>query len=97
MAASRDPDPKVLRGVLSRQRLHLLGKLRGLAQLRAPELQDPVADLLLTAAELHVPADVSLVDAAEQADLNWASGALTATTAVTVAHPPTDLGVDGHG
>jgi DNA-binding PadR family transcriptional regulator len=89
MAASRHPDPEVLRGVLSRQRHHLLGELRSLAQLRHPDVQDPVVDLLLTAAELHVRADLDLVDAAEDTDLAPASRALAAPPAEADAQPRT--------
>jgi hypothetical protein len=59
--------------VLSRQRAHLLRELRSLAAAQAglaaggsPAGPSPVADLLLTAAELHARADVGAVDAAEQ-------------------------------
>jgi hypothetical protein len=83
--------------VLSRQRLHLLGELRSLAELRRQTGEDPIVALLLTAAELHVRADLELVDAAEEADLWRASLAAAEGTAEAVAHPPTDLEVTEHG
>jgi hypothetical protein len=53
--------------VLGRQRAHLLRELHGLGQARGLAGQDPVESLLITAAELHIRADLGLVDAAEQA------------------------------
>ena len=55
----------MLDGVLRRQRAHLLRELRSLAEARAQSPSDVVA-LLITAAELHVRADLGVVDAAEQ-------------------------------
>jgi len=74
MAAAQAGDQQTLDGVLRRQRAHLLRELRGLAEARTQSPSDVVA-LLITAAELHVRADLGVVDAAEQA--------LTAS----VAHP----------
>jgi hypothetical protein len=66
MAAAHSGDPATLAGVLRRQRAYLLGELRGLAAART---QGPsaVVSLLITAAELHIRADLGVVDAAEQA------------------------------
>jgi DNA-binding PadR family transcriptional regulator len=65
MAAVQAGDPETLDGVLRRQRAHLLRELHSLAQAR---LQTPsaVVDLLITAAELHIRADLGIVDAAEK-------------------------------
>ena len=66
MAAAHSGDPATLAGVLRRQRAYLLGELRGLAAARA-HAPSPVVALLITAAELHIRADLGVVDAAEQA------------------------------
>ncbi len=65
MAAVQSGDGRVLDGVLRRQREHLLRELHGLAAARTGRLS-AVEDLLVTAAELHVRADLGVVDAAEQ-------------------------------
>jgi DNA-binding PadR family transcriptional regulator len=65
MAAVQSGDAVVLDGVLRRQREHLLHELHGLAGARSGQLS-AVEDLLVTAAELHVRADLGVVDAAEQ-------------------------------
>ena len=64
MAATRSGDGDAVAGVLARQRGHLLRELRGLADARSLD-SSPVVGLLITAAELHVRADLQLVDAAE--------------------------------
>jgi DNA-binding PadR family transcriptional regulator len=68
MAAAQAGDPAALAGVIGRQRVHLLRELHSLAgaqpQARATS---PVVSLLVTAAELHVRADLGVVDAAERA------------------------------
>jgi hypothetical protein len=51
--------------VLRRQRVHLLTELRSLADARAAASGSPVVALLVKAAELHVRADLGVVDAAE--------------------------------
>ena len=66
MAAAHSGDPATLAGVLRRQRAYLLGELRSLAAARA-HAPSPVVSLLITAAELHIRADLGVVDAAEQA------------------------------
>jgi DNA-binding PadR family transcriptional regulator len=65
MAAVQAGDPETLDGVLRRQRAHLLRELHSLAQARR---QPPpaVVELLITAAELHIRADLGVVDAAEK-------------------------------
>lgn len=65
MAAVQSGDPETLDGVLRRQRAHLLRELHSLTEVRR---QPPpaVVDLLITAAELHIRADLGVVDAAEK-------------------------------
>ena len=65
MAAVQAGDPETLNGVLRRQRTHLLRELHSLteAQGQAPSA---VVALLITAAELHIRADLGVVDAAER-------------------------------
>ncbi len=65
MAAVRSADPAVLPAVLSRQRAHLLRQLHALAEARASTTM-AVESLLITAAELHIRADLGVVDAAEK-------------------------------
>ena len=83
MAAVQAGDKDTLDGVLRRQRAHLLRELRSLANARAQSQSDVVA-LLITAAELHVRADLGVVDAAEQA-LEPAVAAAAADDAAGVA------------
>jgi hypothetical protein len=52
--------------VLRRQRAYLLTELRSLAEAKASAAGSPVVALLVTAAELHVRADLGVVDAAER-------------------------------
>ena len=66
MAAAQAADPALLTAVLRRQRAHLLTELRSLAEARTAAAQSPVVALLVTAAELHVRADLGVVDAAER-------------------------------
>jgi DNA-binding PadR family transcriptional regulator len=65
MAAAQANDQQTLDGVLRRQRAHLLRELRSLTEARTQSPSD-VVGLLITAAELHVRADLGVVDAAEQ-------------------------------
>jgi hypothetical protein len=65
MAAVQAGDPVCLDGVLRRQRAHLLKELHSLAKAREAEPSSVVA-LLITAAELHIRADLGVVDAAER-------------------------------
>jgi DNA-binding PadR family transcriptional regulator len=65
MAAVRSADPAVLPAVLGRQRAHLLRQLHALAEARAGTAT-AVESLLITAAELHIRADLGVVDAAEK-------------------------------
>ena len=66
MAAAQAGDPATLDAVLRRQRAHLLRELRSLADARAAASGSAVTALLVKAAELHVRADLEVVDAAEQ-------------------------------
>jgi DNA-binding PadR family transcriptional regulator len=65
MAAVQAGDPETLDGVLRRQRAHLLRELHSLAEARR-HAPSAVIDLLMTAAELHIRADIGVVDAAEK-------------------------------
>jgi len=89
MAAVQAGDKDTLDGVLRRQRAHLLRELRSLANARAQSQSDVVA-LLITAAELHVRADLGVVDAAEQA-LEPAVAAAAADDAAGVASDGTSV------
>ena len=62
----RSADPAALPAVLSRQRAHLLRQLHALAAARATTSTTAVESLLITAAELHIRADLGVVDAAEK-------------------------------
>jgi DNA-binding PadR family transcriptional regulator len=66
MAAAQAPDAAALSSVLRHQRAYLLTELRSLAAARAIASQSPVTALLVTAAELHIRADLGVVDAAER-------------------------------
>jgi DNA-binding PadR family transcriptional regulator len=65
MAAAQAADPAMLDAVLRHQRVHLLTELRSLADARAAASATPLVELLVTAAELHIRADLGVVDAAE--------------------------------
>ncbi|MGH3122015.1 MAG: PadR family transcriptional regulator [Streptosporangiaceae bacterium] len=66
MPAVRSADPATLPAVLSRQRAHLLRQLHALADARAITSTTAVESLLIMAAELHIRADLGVVDAAEK-------------------------------
>lgn len=65
MAAVQSDDADTLDGVLRRQRTHLLRELHSLAEARR-QAPSAVVELLITAAELHIRADLGVVDAAEK-------------------------------
>jgi hypothetical protein len=65
MAAAQLGDPDLLASVLSCQRAHLLRELRSLAEADSLTENSHVVSLLITAAELHIRADLQVVDAAE--------------------------------
>jgi DNA-binding PadR family transcriptional regulator len=66
MAAVRSADSAALPAVLSQQRAHLLRQLHALAAARATTSITAVESLLITAAELHIRADLGVVDAADR-------------------------------
>jgi DNA-binding PadR family transcriptional regulator len=66
MAAAQAGDADTLSSVLRRQRAYLLTELRSLAAARGVASRSPVTALLVTAAELHIRADLGVVDAAER-------------------------------
>ncbi len=82
MAAVQSGDRQTLDGVLRRQRAHLLRELRSLADARA-QAPSPVVALLITAAELHVRADLGVVDAAEESLEPAVAAAADAATAAS--------------
>ena len=85
MAAAQAGDPVALTAVLRRQRVYLLTELRSLAAARAVAA-GPVMELLVKAAELHVRADLEVIDAAEH-DLS--PDVLAALRAAAAAAEPT--------
>jgi DNA-binding PadR family transcriptional regulator len=87
MAAAQAGDPALLAAVLRRQRAHLLTELRSLAEARTAAARSPVVALLVTAAELHVRADLGVVDAAER-DLTPAALHALRVLAAPAALPP---------
>jgi DNA-binding PadR family transcriptional regulator len=87
MAAAQAADPALLTAVLRRQRAHLLTELRSLAEARAAAARSPVVALLVTAAELHVRADLGVIDAAER-DLTLAVLDALRVPASPAATPP---------
>jgi DNA-binding PadR family transcriptional regulator len=67
MAAVQAGDRATLDGVLRRQRAHLLRELHALSEAKKQAERPAVDRLLITAAELHIRADLGVIDAAEQA------------------------------
>ncbi len=90
MAAVQAGDQATLDGVLRRQRAHLLRELRSLADARAQAPSEVVA-LLITAAELHVRADIGVVDEAERS----LEPPVPATANAATARPSSSDGRDG--
>jgi DNA-binding PadR family transcriptional regulator len=84
MAAVRSGDQATVDGVLRRQRAHLMKELGGLADART-QASTPVVSLLITAAELHIRADIGLVDAAEKSLELHISGAKSQKSEVDVS------------
>jgi len=74
MAAARSADPATLPAVLGRQRGHLLRQLHALADALAATSTTAVESLLITAADLHIRADLGVVDAAVPASEQSATG-----------------------
>jgi DNA-binding PadR family transcriptional regulator len=87
MAAAQAGDPATLAAVLRSQRVHLLTELRNLAEARVAASGSPVVTLLVKAAELHVRADLGVVDAAEH-DLSPGMLAALRVSASPAAEPP---------
>jgi DNA-binding PadR family transcriptional regulator len=65
MAAVRSADPDILDGVVRRQRVQLMKELHSLAEAKSHS-PSPIVSLLVTAAELHIRADLGVVDEAEK-------------------------------
>jgi DNA-binding PadR family transcriptional regulator len=91
MAAVRSADPAVLPAVLSRQRAHLLRQLHALAGARTATTT-AVESLLIIAAELHIRADLGVVDAAEKTLTAGPATALTEQSAPAQTPPQTAAG-----
>jgi DNA-binding PadR family transcriptional regulator len=86
MAAVRSADPATLPAVLSRQRTHLLRQLHALGAARSAAT--PVESLLMTAAELHIRADLGVVDAAEKTLTTHPATAATTEQSSPAMTPP---------
>ena len=91
MAAVRSGDPATLPAVLSRQRTHLLRQLHALADARATTTE-AVESLLITAAELHIRADLGIVDAAEKTLTTAPATAVTGESSPGLTPPQTAAG-----
>jgi len=87
MAAAQAGDPEALAAVLRSQRVYLLTELRSLAAARAAASGSPVVALLVKAAELHVRADLGVVDAAEHDLTPEALAALKIPSSPAAASP----------
>jgi DNA-binding PadR family transcriptional regulator len=87
MAAAQAEDVATLARVIGHQRTYLLRELHSLADARALGQPSPVVALLLTAGELHVRADLGVVDAAEQ---SLRPDALTAMQVCSVPDPASE-------
>lgn len=69
LAASHLADPDAVPGVLRRQRAYLLRQLRAVSQQQHDPDADPLAALVAAAAELHLRADLALLDLAERSSM----------------------------
>jgi DNA-binding PadR family transcriptional regulator len=85
MAAAQLGDPDLLASVLSCQRAHLLRELRSLDEAESLTENSPLVSLLIAAAELHIRADLQVVDAAE---ITLQPGVMTARPAWESVAPP---------
>ncbi|MGH3256688.1 MAG: PadR family transcriptional regulator [Streptosporangiaceae bacterium] len=92
MAAVRSGDPSALSAVLGRQRAHLLRQLHALAGARATTSPTAVESLLITAAELHIRADLGVVDAAETTLTTDPAAAITERSAPGATSPQSAAG-----
>jgi hypothetical protein len=79
-----------LPAVLSRQRAHLLRRLHALADARTSTTA--VESLLITAAELHIRADLGVVDAAEKTLTTDPATAVTGQSSPGMTRPQTAAG-----
>jgi DNA-binding PadR family transcriptional regulator len=91
MAAVRSGDPATLPAVLSRQRTYLLRQLHALADARGTTTE-AVESLLITAAELHIRADLGIVDAAEKTLTADPATAVIGESSPVLAPPQTAAG-----
>ncbi len=91
MAAVRSGDPATLPAVLRRQRTHLLCQLHALADARATTTE-AVESLLITAAELHIRADLGIVNAAEKTLTTAPATAVTGESSPGLTPPQTAAG-----
>jgi len=91
MAAVRSGDPVTLTSVLSRQRTHLLRQLHALADARSTTTE-AVESLLITAAELHIRADLGIVDAAEKTLTTDRATAISGESSAGLTPPQTAAG-----
>jgi DNA-binding PadR family transcriptional regulator len=89
MAAARSGDPAILDGVVRRQRAQLMKELHSLAEAKSHS-PSPIVSLLVTAAELHIRADLGVVDEAEKS-LSAESGTRAATRPAALEKPPAEL------
>jgi DNA-binding PadR family transcriptional regulator len=92
MAAVRSGDPATLPAVLSNQRAHLLRQLHALADARTSASTTAVESLLITAAELHIRADLGVVDAAEKTLTTGPATAVTGQSSPGMTPPQTAAG-----
>jgi DNA-binding PadR family transcriptional regulator len=92
MAAVRSGDPATLPAVLSNQRAHLLRQLHALADARTSASTTAVESLLITAAELHIRADLGVVDAAEKTLTTDPATAVTGQSSPGMTPPQTAAG-----
>jgi len=91
LAAAHVGDPAALTAVLSRQRAYLLGQLRAVTQDRHEPGADPIAVLVATAAELHLHADLALLDVADQQTAATTRSIAVADSASTAHHAAAGL------
>jgi DNA-binding PadR family transcriptional regulator len=87
MAAVRSGDPETLSAVLGRRRAHLLRQLHALAEARGTTGTTAVESLLITAAELHIRADLGVVDAAETTLTTDPAAAVSEQSSPSLAPP----------
>jgi DNA-binding PadR family transcriptional regulator len=92
MAAARAADPAALPAVLSRQRAFLLRQLHALAAARAAASPTDIEALLITAAELHIRADLGVIDAAEKTLTTGPAAPVTGQSSPGMTPPQTAAG-----